>query len=182
MSVKSHGRVRNTTRSLHEALIGLILEKDYDHIPVREILDRARVSRTTFYTQFENKDALLASGTERILARSSGAAQSMTSFSLPMFEHHDQHRRTGKMSRKTRTLLHERLRALIARRIRGNARHAAAQDHASSGLPSDLLARHIASTFVVVLDWWLDTQSALTPTQVNDLFCSLVTPALTKTS
>jgi hypothetical protein len=43
----------------------------------------------------------------------------------------------------------------------------------------DLLARHIAATFVLVLDWWVDTDAALTPVDVDARFRALVTPILT---
>ncbi len=165
-------RVQRTQRSLHEALIGLIREKDYDDISVREILDRANVGRSTFYAHFGGKDELLASGIERIVAKSD--RRSLTSFSLPLFEHHDQHRRTGSMTAKARTLLHERLRALIVERLRNDVRHVPAQALGAPSIPAELLAPFVASTFVLVLDWWLDTQSSFAPSEVNELFCSLV--------
>jgi AcrR family transcriptional regulator len=63
-------RVQRTQRALHEALIGLVREKDYDRIAVREILARAHVGRSTFYAHFADKDELLVKGIEQILARS----------------------------------------------------------------------------------------------------------------
>lgn len=169
-------RVQHTRRSLHEALIGLVREKDYDRIAVREILDRAHVGRSTFYAHFGGKDELLMDGIERIAARL-GPRDDVTSFSLSVFEHHDRHRRTGRMSPKTRALLHRRLRGVIATRVRDDARSAARRD-AAQRLPADLLAPFVASTFVVVLDWWLDTRSPLTPREVNDVFHALIAPAL----
>src|SRR5262245_47433680 len=52
-------RVRRTRRTLHEALIALILEKGYERVTVQDILDRADVGRSTFYTHFRDKEALL---------------------------------------------------------------------------------------------------------------------------
>jgi hypothetical protein len=43
--------VRRTKASLHDALIGLAREKPYPSIAVKEILDRANVGRSTFYTR-----------------------------------------------------------------------------------------------------------------------------------
>jgi AcrR family transcriptional regulator len=170
-------RVEHTRRALHEALIDLVREKDYDEIAVREILDRAHVSRSTFYTHFEGKDQLLASGIERLVT-SSRHTDSVTSFSLPILEHHDRHRRTGTMSGRTRALLHERLRALIARRIRDEAQCSHARGRPGGRLSPTLLGQFIASTFMVVLEWWLDTRSPLSPREAHELFCSLVGTAL----
>jgi AcrR family transcriptional regulator len=169
--------VRNTRRSLHEALLGLVREKDYDHIAVREILERANVSRSTFYTHFGCKDELLTSGIERILAGDNDRG-SLLSFSLPVFEHHDQHRRSGRMSRSARRQLHSRLRLLIAERIRAETAQSVSRENGEITLPPDLIAQYIATTFVIVLDWWLDTRSPLTPMQVNDLFLTLAARAV----
>lgn len=168
-------RVQQTRRALHEALIDLVREKDYDRIAVREILGRAQVGRSTFYAHFADKNELLLNGIERILARS-GSRDFLTSFSLPIFEHHDQHRRTGSMGRKARALLHERLRKVIVERVEREVQRTAAKRCDPPRVPADLLAQCVASTFVVVLDWWLDTRSPLSPTEVNDLFHSLVSP------
>ena len=59
-------RIRRTQKSLHEALISLVLEKNYDSITVQEILDRADVGRSTFYAHFDGKDKLLLSGTHEL--------------------------------------------------------------------------------------------------------------------
>lgn len=52
-------RVRRTRANLHRALIELMVERDYDRISVRDILDRADTGRSTFYAHFRDKDDLL---------------------------------------------------------------------------------------------------------------------------
>jgi AcrR family transcriptional regulator len=52
-------RIQKTLQLLEGALAELIVEKEYNNITVQEILDRANVGRSTFYTHFENKDQLL---------------------------------------------------------------------------------------------------------------------------
>jgi AcrR family transcriptional regulator len=52
-------RVARTERALKEALTGLILEKGYESVTVQEIIDRADVGRSTFYTRFLDKDDLM---------------------------------------------------------------------------------------------------------------------------
>jgi hypothetical protein len=44
--------------------------------------------------------------------------------------------------------------------------------------PTDLLVQYLASTFILVLNWWLESRSLLPPKEVNDLFCALILPAL----
>jgi AcrR family transcriptional regulator len=60
-------RIQKTQNLLREALVSLIHEKNYDAIVVKEILDRANVGRSTFYTHFRDKDELLVSGIHDML-------------------------------------------------------------------------------------------------------------------
>src|SRR5260370_4911845 len=94
---KPDRRVRRTRESLHKALISLALEKHYDSITVQEVLDRADVGRSTFYTHFQSMDELLISGTQE-LRRTLQAAlenhrkaakrhENVIAFSRAMFDH-----------------------------------------------------------------------------------------------
>src|SRR5215210_5394843 len=61
---KGDARVRRTRDSLGDALIALMQEKPFDTITVQDVLDRARVSRSTFYSHYSDKDDLLMSDAE----------------------------------------------------------------------------------------------------------------------
>jgi AcrR family transcriptional regulator len=54
-------RVRRTRDRLGDALIEILLQKPLDKINVQEILDRAGVSRSTFYTHFRDTNDLFLS-------------------------------------------------------------------------------------------------------------------------
>ena len=57
--VKVDQRVRRTRRMLRDALVSLILEKDYASISIKEITARADVAYITFFRHFESLDQLL---------------------------------------------------------------------------------------------------------------------------
>ena len=61
---KTDARVRRTRDALGDALIALMQEKPFDTITVQEVLDRAHVSRSTFYAHYSDKDDLLMSDAE----------------------------------------------------------------------------------------------------------------------
>jgi AcrR family transcriptional regulator len=52
-------RIRRTHRLLRQAFIELIAEHGYNSLRVEDILQRADIGRTTFYTHFKDKRALL---------------------------------------------------------------------------------------------------------------------------
>jgi len=182
-------RVRKTRTVLRDALDSLIREKSYDSIAVEEILNRANVGRSTFYAHFRGKDELLVSNIHDMLdpARATGTAGStgqherILSFSLPIFEHLDRHRRDGegRMGARGRAILHEHLRKVIAERIADDLEKDFQTPGTAGGkIPSGLLVRYLASSFILVLNWWVQSRNRLSPAEVNDLFQALVVPTL----
>ena len=186
-------RIQKTQNLLRKALVSFIHEKAYDTITVTEILERANVGRSTFYMHFQDKDELLASGIHdmlrsvesKSLPSSENWPEKIIWFSLPIFVYLHQHRRTGeaRVGTKSRTIIHEHLRRvviidLIADDVRQECqgrRKAAAQ------ISPDLLVQYAASTFILVLNWWVESRSPLTPNEGNDLFHALILPTLTAT-
>ncbi|MEM7800261.1 MAG: TetR/AcrR family transcriptional regulator [Chloroflexota bacterium] len=58
---KEDRRVRRTRKLLQDALISLLRRKRLGKIQIKEIVEEADVSRTTFYQHFETKEELLFS-------------------------------------------------------------------------------------------------------------------------
>ncbi|MCA1652446.1 MAG: TetR/AcrR family transcriptional regulator [Acidobacteria bacterium] len=178
--------MRRTKASLHDALIGLAREKPYPSIAVKEILDRANVGKSTFYTHFRDKDDLLESGIHEVLQsvhdrpRSGSPVERVIAFSLPLLSHiHDHRRATGaRMKRNGRVVMHAHLQNVLTNLIAEELLSVPRRQSASPQLPTDLLASHIAATFVLVLNWWVDTDAPLTPAEVDARFRALVVPTL----
>jgi AcrR family transcriptional regulator len=64
---KTDRRVRRTRDALGDALVALMHEKPFAEITVQHVLDRAGVSRSTFYTHYRDKDDLFLSDVEDFL-------------------------------------------------------------------------------------------------------------------
>jgi len=182
-------RIQKTRRLLHDALLSLLHEKSYDDIVVKEILDRANVGRSTFYSHFRDKDDLLAGGVRDLLHSIRTAKvpsplkgpEEIVLLSLPIFEHIDQHRRVNRlrMGRRGQIILHEHLQKalveLFAARLKSQLKDRA---KTSNQVPDDLLVQHVASTFILILNWWVDRNTTLPPAEVDALFRALIGPAL----
>lgn len=167
----------------------MIHEKSYDAIVVKEILARANVGRSTFYSHFRDKDELLVNGIRHMVgtggtgfpAPSTGRADRLLRFSLPILQHIERARVTtaSAMGVRRQDVVHEHLQRMLVELIvhdlrgTGHRRHERAQV-----VPSELLARHMASTFVLVLNWWVESGNDLSAREVNERFRALILPTL----
>lgn len=84
-------RVARTRKLLSEALTALILEKGYDAVSIRDILDRSGVGRSTFYLHFENKEQLMLWGHDNIRNLVLEDGGDRIEF-LPFYRHLEEHR------------------------------------------------------------------------------------------
>jgi AcrR family transcriptional regulator len=183
-------RVQRTKSSLHEALIGLAREKPYPSIAVKEILDRANVGKSTFYTHFRDKDELLESGIHEMLqsiqdrSRYGSPLEQVVAFGLPILQHIDEHRRVSgqRMRREGRLAMHEHLGDVLTNLVADDLTRLMRSRRTTLRVPIELVARHVASAFVLVLNWWIESNDRLTPGEVDAHFRSLVLPALRELS
>jgi AcrR family transcriptional regulator len=182
-------RVEKTRGLLHGALASLIHEKSYDAIVVKEILGRANVGRSTFYAHFRDKDELLESSIRDMLRTSAAPSprpstrlpEHVLRFSLPIFERIEEYRAAGdsSMGAAGKAVIHESLEHVLTELVARDLRRAHGSRHEDRpNVPWELLAQYVASTFTVVLTWWLGEREPLPAKSANDLFRSLVLPSL----
>jgi len=189
MPLRPDRRTQNTRAELHDALASLVHEKPYDDIVVKEILARADVARSTFYEHYRGKDDLLEDGMRDMLradqppppSRWAATTDRLLWFSRPFLDHVERFREDGAFAMDGRSVaeLHDRLRRVLERvladSLPGELRpHSDASDER---IPIDLLARHIAGTFVLVLEWWYE-HPTLHAREVDARFRTLVEPLL----
>ena len=184
-------RIRRTHRSLHDALMSLIQEKNYDSVTVQEILDRADVGRSTFYAHFDGKDELLLSGTDDLRNTLDAVLQEerlatrrhdvVIGFSGAMFEHAHEYRNVYYALLHTQgwPLFRQRLQEILQELIRRECKAEIQKlRKADSEVPVDLFVHYLTSALLSVLTWWLDRRSRLAPREINDVFRSLISPTI----
>lgn len=112
-------RVQKTRKLLSDALVALILEKGYDEVSIQDIIDRANVGRSTFYSHYENKEQLLLFGHEHLRALSLRDAGRALDF-LPFYRHlAEMHELMGKLlsAEKSERVLTRSLEDILQRSI-----------------------------------------------------------------
>jgi AcrR family transcriptional regulator len=185
-------RVQRTRRLLHKALMSQILEKKYESITVQEILDRADVGRSTFYTHFHDKDELLVSGFENVKSLLKSAQttakelpgkfhEKIIGFSLPMFEHAHEYRSVNRAllgstaETVVRRQIHSALEGIIGPEVQAAMQR---RKHADCAVSPELLTHFLVSTYISVLTWWLNTRHPIPPKEIHKAYQQLVLPCL----
>ncbi|MCY1061500.1 helix-turn-helix domain containing protein [Nannocystis sp. SCPEA4] len=84
-------RVKRTRLALRASLLALMTERGWEALRVRDICERAKVGRSTFYTHFADKEELLLSGFDELQAELRAAARAAAprrlGFVRPLIEH-----------------------------------------------------------------------------------------------
>lgn len=176
-------RVRRTRRALHEALIELVLEKGYERITVREILDRADVVRSTFYAHYRDKDALLFSCFEEMLGQVRDAVGTLSPADTArpaelLYQHAYRHRRVYRAlcGRQGGDLVLRHLHRMVTEVL---CEHLAGPlAAAGSDLPVDLVAEHYTATTLGLLGWWVSHDFCHDPAWLARAWQTLALPGL----
>jgi AcrR family transcriptional regulator len=176
-------RAARTRKSLHHALMTLILHKGYEAITVQDILDEADVGRSTFYAHYTGKEDLLRRGFEMLRADLETARRSdrgegnpgALGFSIAMFEHAARH------ADLYRAMVGGRAHAIVIAEIRKVLEEMVKRELRAirnDQVPEELSLQFAVGTLLTVVIWWLERKPKLAPAQVNVLFRQLVVGAL----
>ena len=178
---KTDARVRRTRDALGDALVALMQEKSFDTITVQDVLDRAKVGRSTFYSHFSDKDDLLMSDAEEFfesiaMALSVHGDKSDRVFPVQEFFSHiseakqfvDALMASGKFH-DSMELAHGLFARGIERRLSEVPR---GQGIAADERPAIAFAH--AGTLLSLLTWWIDRGMKQEPAEMDQLFHRMV--------
>ena len=180
--VKVDPRVKRTRRLLRDALVSLILEKDFASITIKEITERAEVAYITFFRHFESIDQLLMEVLDEGLAEllihiETLAKQSETSAleteGRLIFEHIEQKADLFRILFKSQSVT--RVRKKVVRNIAAIFQKSCLP-LARSGNPmaTAILSNHIATSLLALIEWWLDNNRSPAPAQMGKVYKSLI--------
>ena len=187
MHVEADRRVRRTRANLTDAFIGLVLERGYDRVTVQDILDRADVGRSTFYSHFRDKESLLLScfgglrddlGAALAGMAATAATPDPRAPTLALFEHAYRNRRMYRAlcGRSGGAIVQRHLHALVAGALRAHLQpHVAA---AGSRVPADAMAEFYTSALLGMLVWWVGQDFPHGPDHIASLYGQLAIPGI----
>ena len=181
-------RIGKTRRMLQEALFSLMQEKQYNKITIQEIIDRADVGRSTFYSHYETKDDLLFGCIENLLE---SLNQYIVNYLdredeiprlLPvveLFDHIKENSRLlkGLMRAESSDLFFDKVQSFWNKNI-GEYLQTKLPQNAEPQIPFIILTNHITSTLINLLKWWVNNKMPYTSVQMDQYFQYLINPCI----
>ncbi len=180
-------RARRTRKWLQDALIGLMKEKPFQDIQIKELTARAQVSRPAFYLHFVSKEDLLLSHVDVIFDEfhaeiSREIAQGNIDrkrFSLMLFQYWERYAETLQMviQAENPDILLERLKeyvGAIMKEISAKARKPAIDSRLQ-----ELIVGYVAGGAYMLLTQWISNKMPFSAEQMGLLFYDLTDPCET---
>jgi len=175
-------RKKRTQDAIFDSFTGLLETKDYGAISIQEIIDKANIGRSTFYTHFNTKEDLVKSLCSMIFDHIFESAVSgehthgdfksentLSSVMCHMIHHLEEndHNILILMSCDSRGIFtgyfKEGLRDLLQREI----------SISNSSMPKDFLYNHLASSFIEMIEWWIRNGKKESPEELEKYFFSI---------
>ncbi len=187
---KADRRVERTRKLLHEALPALILEKGYEAVTVQDILDRANLGRSTFYSHYRDKSDLLLKGFDylrtmleeqhrALMANKTRGKGADFNLSLELFRHAQQNHALYKamVGKQSGQMIMRQAHKYLAELVKDHLT-AAMKNRKTPPLPPDLAAHWLAGSFMSFLTWWLDHNLPVTAEKIDEMFRKLTLPGV----
>jgi AcrR family transcriptional regulator len=180
-------RIQKTRKLLSQALLDLILEKGYERVTVQDILDRANVGRSTFYTHYENKELLLRDGPRNLGFSLFGGSDKAAAQLEPdgrqmgfrgLFQHVSQNLPLAKamVGKHSGSIMLDSFHSQISRSIGDYYR-----SHFSDGKKDKLLLSYLseaaASAVCSLLTFWVDHDLSLSVDEIS-IHCQRIVKAI----
>lgn len=178
---KIDARVRRTRDALGDALVALMQEKPFDSITVQDVLDRANVGRSTFYSHFTDKDDLLMSDADEFFEAMSMALSAHDDktdrvFPVKEFFSHLIDAKEFVTALKNSGKLAENMQLAEGHFARGIEKRLK-EIPKGGAIPDDerpARAFALAGAMLSLMQWWIDRGMKQSPEEMDKLFHKIV--------
>ena len=185
MNVKTDPRIRRTRRILREALVSLILEKDYSAISIKEITERAEVAYITFFRHYNGIDELLMEVLDEGLAELLRHIETLAGKSEDpanevegrfIFEYISQKSDLFRILLKSQSVTRIR-KSVIHKITRMYQESCSFLRQPNSHIPAAIASNHMATSLLALIEWWLENKMSPHPAQMGKIYKALIIEA-----
>ena len=175
MSNKHDRRSQQTRQALSEAFVKLLKEKGYSAITVSDLIERANIGRSTFYSHYQDKDDLFVAQLERVIDVLSHHMPNQRE--VPFFPSLGLFRHVGEEYELYKAIVWSPGIDLFVKHLQTSLSHRIEQGFQESGrnfqVPISVMANFIAGSFLTLLKWWLENKMIYSPEQMDEIFKKL---------
>jgi AcrR family transcriptional regulator len=168
-------RSQRTRHLLSAAFVQLLKEKGYSAITVSDIIERADIGRSTFYSHFRDKDDLFVHELDRVIELLSHRIPNQED--MPFFPSLGLFRHVGEEYELYKALIWTPGIDLLIKHMQTSLSHRIEQGLEESGneydVPIPILANFIAGSFLTLLKWWLENKMVYSPEDMDVMFRKL---------
>ncbi len=180
---KNDRRSRRTRQALGDALVELMMEKGYEAISVKDIIEHADVGRSTFYSHYADKEELFVSQLDRLVELlSQHVTQDTPDGGNPFFPSLGLFIHIKEQWKLYRILAWGSGVDLLTRHLQKSLSEKI-QERLSAGgqtyeVPLPVMANFLSGSFLSLVTWWLDNKMVYSPEQMDEMFRKLTLPGV----
>jgi AcrR family transcriptional regulator len=175
MNAKQDRRSQRTRHALSVAFVQLLREKGYSAITVSDLIERADIGRSTFYSHYRAKDDLFVAQLDRVIEVLSHDMPNQGE--IPFFPSLGLFRHVGEEYELYKAIVWTPGIDLFIKHLQTSLSHRIEQGFQESGrefgVPIPVMANFIAGSFLTLLKWWLENKMMYSPEEMDAMFKKL---------
>ncbi len=172
-----------TRKSIIKAFDELLIKSNYNSITIQQIIDKANIGRSTFYSHFETKDALLISICTEIF-------EHIFNSKLPEeIENSSNDLKTNLTLQLSHILFHLKDDGIDIKNILKSESQQIFLSHfrihienlfsnyikkEPTKIPKDFMLNFLVESFISTASWWLISNSQYTPSEISSYYMDIV--------
>lgn len=186
---KADRRINRTRLLLRSAMTSLIREKGFEALTVQDIIDRADVGRSTFYTHFKSKEDLLKGAVDmmrttlrqlqRRAVERATPEDRLFAFSRELFEHASQNLEVfaAMVGKRSGALFQQHLHLMLAELIREDVETRASKRKRDAALV-ETVVQFVTGGLIGILVSWLNEMPQVSAADLDARFRRMAIPAV----
>ena len=177
MNDKNDRRSQRTRQALGDALVELMMERGYDAISIKDIINRANVGRSTFYSHYADKDELFVSQLDRLMDLLSRHVPQEHSEGNPFFPSLGLLQHIREQWKLYKILAWGSGVDVLSKHLQKSLSEKIEQGLVAGGqtyeVPVPIIANFLSGSFLSLVKWWLDNKITYSPEQMDEMFQKL---------
>ncbi|MCO7125496.1 TetR/AcrR family transcriptional regulator [Sporolactobacillus shoreicorticis] len=183
-------RVLKTRAAIQSHFLGLLLQKNFNEITVKDIASAAKIGRGTFYLHYEDKYNLLETVVKEGLAETVGKFRPheyftddkvvptrIVGFALTIFQHFKKNDRffRAMLFNEGIPMFRHRMQSLFLAKFRKEIQQVHLPPQKADPLMLEILPIFISSAMIGLVSWWFENQMRISDREMAERIFLIVT-------